>query len=115
MKVRITQHDPVPGQSECFVFSPTGDYDSFDLVEVYVKENPDVSNGALQAQYVKFGPVVYREDEYTELLKQLDVIKEAEPTVDEIISQNASTVAEPVDVEKNPQPEANDSAPYTVL
>lgn len=106
MKVRITQHQPVPENEGRFVLSPSGDYGPFDPIEFYRADMPGQSYGAFQAQFIKFGGVAYREQDYVELLKQLEIIAEEKPeTLNEMLLADPSVVvidAEPVKKSEEP-------------
>lgn len=104
MKVRIVQHQPVPENKGCFVLSPSGDYGPFDPIEFYREDTPGKAYGVFQAQFIKFGGVAYRDQEYIELLKQLGVIVEEEPkTLSEMLLEDPSIVV--IDVEPIKTPE----------
>lgn len=115
MKVHIEQDSPIPETTNQFVLSPTGDYGPFDLIEFY-QDGIKQSFGAYQAQFVKFGGIVYRESEYIELLKQLNVVVEAEPvSLDEILQRDQTIVitdAQPTVQAENSNP--TELAPYNV-
>ncbi len=65
--IRINKHQEILGEPNIKVFSESGDYTETDLIQCYNIENPDVPISALQAQYIKYGPIVYQYNEPEEL------------------------------------------------
>lgn len=49
------------------VANPTGNYDDAELIECYHVDDPKITVGAFQAQYVKYGNMIYRFNEPREL------------------------------------------------
>lgn len=98
MKVRIYKDQSIPENPDLFVFSPTGDYGPFDLIGTYQKGTPGVQFSSLQAQYVKFGGVVYREKEYIDILSQLGLVDLKPDTLNDMLTADQSAIV----VDKNP-------------
>lgn len=92
MKVRITQGEPVPEQVGLVVLSPTGDYGPFDLIECSRADRPGQAYCAYQAQFIKFGGVAYRDEEYLELLKARGLVKTEQKTMAEMLEADQAEV-----------------------
>ena len=99
MKVRIYQDQPVPDSPGILVLSPTGDYAPFDFIECYLAGMPGQSYCAHQAQFVKFGSIVYRETEYINLLNQLGLVNIQPETLQDMLLKDQSTIV----IDKDPQ------------
>jgi hypothetical protein len=63
MLIPIKTNDPVKDQPGMFVAAPSGDYSDVDLLECYHESNPSLSICMLQAQCIKFGNAVYKQNE----------------------------------------------------
>lgn len=98
MKVRIYQNQIVPENSDLYVLSPTGDYSPFDLIQCFKKDNRTLACCALQAQFVKFGGVVYREDEYIDVLGRLGLVDLKPETLNDMITGDKTSIV----VDKDP-------------
>lgn len=107
MKVRIYKDQPVPENPGLFVWSSTGDYGPFDLIYTYEGGNPSLQFSALQAQFVKFGSVVYREEEYIDILSQLGLVNLQPDTLNDMLTADQSTIV----VDKNPLDTLPDTPP----
>lgn len=62
MTLQIKQHDPYTDHPNLFVAAPTGDYNELDVLECYHKDTPDLGYCMAQAQNIKFGDAIYRQD-----------------------------------------------------
>ena len=69
--VHIEKSQKVPQNENLIVFSPSGDYDEDQLIECCEINNPSVAIGAYQAQFIKYGGVVYRFNDEEELGAEL--------------------------------------------
>ena len=58
--VHIEKLQKVPQNENLIVFSPSGDYDEDQLIECCEINNPGVAIGAYQAQFIKYGGLVYQ-------------------------------------------------------
>ena len=58
--VPITKDLKISEQESLVVYSPAGDYADTDLILCADAANPSVPTAMLQAQFVKYGPVVYQ-------------------------------------------------------
>lgn len=65
--IHIEKDSIIIENSTLRVASPTGDYDDNTLIEFYDIANPSVSIGAFQAQYIKYGNMVYAHNGHMEL------------------------------------------------
>lgn len=91
MKVRIYNNQPVPENPLFVVLSPTGDYGPFDLIQCG-EANSSTAAAAFQAQYVKFGGVVYREQEYVEVLSKLGLVDLKPDTLGEMLISDKTAI-----------------------
>lgn len=98
MKVRIYKDQPIPENADLFVWSDTGDYGPFDLIFTYRAGSPGFQVSALQAQFVKFGSIVYREAEYVDVLSQLGLVNLKPDTLTDMLTADQSAIV----VDKNP-------------
>lgn len=90
MKVRIYNNQIVPENPSLVVLSPTGDYGPFDLIEC--GESGGAVAAAFQAQYVKFGGVVYREQEYIEVLSKLGLVDLKPDTLSDMLTSDKTAI-----------------------
>ncbi|MEK7552449.1 MAG: hypothetical protein AAB534_03475 [Patescibacteria group bacterium] len=58
--IHIEKGQTIKENQNLIVISPTGDYDDTALIESFDVSNPKISTGSYQAQYVKYGNLVYR-------------------------------------------------------
>lgn len=58
--IHIEQHQLVPDNNRLRVFSVSGDYSDNDAIECYTEDEPDVAVCSYQAQFIKYGGLVYR-------------------------------------------------------
>jgi len=58
--IHIEQNQNVPENENLRVYSPSGDYSEVDLIECYDIRNPDLAICSFQAQFLKYGGVVYQ-------------------------------------------------------
>ncbi len=65
--IYIEQHAALMEDTNLKVASPTGSYEDMALIECYDSADPSLSRGAYQAQYVKYGNMVYYFNEPKEL------------------------------------------------
>lgn len=73
--IHIEQHQLVPENSKLRVLSATGDYSDNDAIECYNEDEPEIAVCAYQAQFIKYGGLVYRYNTPEELgaaLVQMD-------------------------------------------
>lgn len=73
--IHIEQHQLVPENSKLRVLSVTGDYSDNDAIECYNEDEPEIAVCSYQAQFIKYGGIVYRFNTPEELgaaLVQLD-------------------------------------------
>lgn len=98
MKVRIYQNQIVPENADLYVLSPTGDYGPFDLIQCFKKDNRTFACCALQAQFIKFGGVVYREDEYIDVLGRLGLVDLKPETLNDMLTGDKTSIV----VDKDP-------------
>lgn len=73
--IHIEQHQLVPENSKLRVLSVTGDYSDNDAIECYNEDEPEIAVCSYQAQFIKYGGLVYRYNTPEELgaaLVQLD-------------------------------------------
>lgn len=96
MKVHIERGQAVPEQPGLVVTSPTGDYSPLDLVECGPADRLGLSTCSYQAQYIQYGGVAYRDQEYLELLKSRGLVEVEEKTLDDMLrADGAKVVGEP--------------------
>lgn len=65
--IHIDQGTKVPENENFIVATATGDYADSALIEFYDTRNPDVILGSFEAQYIKYGGMVYRCNNHKEL------------------------------------------------
>lgn len=65
--IHIEKDQEIAGQKELRVSSPSGDYEDSSLIEFYHVDNASVVSGAFQAQYVKYGGLVYNYSDHATL------------------------------------------------
>ena len=65
--IHIEKEQKIAENENIIVYSPSGDYNDFDLIEYCQIDNPNVALGAFQAQFVKYGGLVYQFNEPAEL------------------------------------------------
>lgn len=65
--IHIEQNQKIKDDDNLVVITPTGDYEDGALIEFYDVHNPDVVAGSFQAQYIKYGSLVYQFNEVKEL------------------------------------------------
>ncbi len=73
--VHIDQHQAVPEREDLKVFSPTGDYQDNDLIDCYKITDPSFPICSFQAQFIKYGSLVYKfnsEDLLAEEIMKID-------------------------------------------
>lgn len=91
MKVRIYQNQVVPENPTLRVLSPTADYGPFELIQC-----GDIGSGlataAFQAQFVKFGGLVYREQEYIEVLSKLGLVDLKPDTLADMLTSDKTSI-----------------------
>ncbi len=58
--IHIDQDQNIIENENLKVLTPTGDYEDTALIEFYDINNPDFTTGTFQAQYIKYGGVVYK-------------------------------------------------------
>jgi hypothetical protein len=58
--VTVTENMDIAGDPNLTVYSPTGDYADTDLILCADKKNPGLPIVQLQAQYLRYGPIVYQ-------------------------------------------------------
>lgn len=101
--IHIEQNQQILENSELKVFSQTGDYEDSALIEFYSTDNPNIISGAFQAQYVKYGGLVYSFSDHKALGEAILLI---DPTsthtaasyvrmTDDLLSQMESGLLEP--------------------
>ncbi len=61
--IKIQKGQVVAANTDYIVLAPTGDYDEIDLLECAHKDRPGVSVCMYQVQCIKFGNMVYQQDE----------------------------------------------------
>lgn len=69
--VHIEKGQKIPQNEDLIVYSPTGDYDEEQLIECGTISQPDFAVCAYQAQFVKYGSIVYRFNTSEELGAEL--------------------------------------------
>lgn len=69
--VHIEKSQKVPQNDNLIVYSPAGDYDDEQLIECSDITNPGVATCAYQAQFIKYGNLVYRFNTPEELGEEL--------------------------------------------
>lgn len=77
--VHIAKSQPVPQNENLVVISPSGNYGDNDLVECCDIKNPSLSICAFQAQFIKYGAMVYQysnAEELAEAILAVDPISE---------------------------------------
>lgn len=71
MVIHIEQDSQVP-ENECLrVAAPTGDYDDSALIPCYSVDDPSSITGSFQAQFIKYGGMVYRFNEAKDLGEEI--------------------------------------------
>lgn len=65
--IHIEKDSEIFGEANLRVATATGDYEDGALIEFYNIENPDVVAGSFQAQYIKYGNMVYTYNGHMEL------------------------------------------------
>lgn len=65
--IHIEKNQKISENENIKVFSKTGDYNDTDQIEFCSVDNTEISLGAFQAQYVKYGAIVYRFNDPREL------------------------------------------------
>lgn len=58
--VTVTKTLPIAENPNLAIYSPEGDYADTDLILCEEKNGPGIATAQLQAQYLKYGPVVYQ-------------------------------------------------------
>lgn len=97
MKVRIYQNQPVPENPALIVLASTGDYGPFDLIPCGEASN-GVATAAFQAQFLKFGGLVYREQEYIEVLSNLGLVDLRPDTLSDMLTGDKTSIV----IDRNP-------------
>jgi hypothetical protein len=69
--IHIEQNQKIPENPGLRVLSPTGDYNDVDLIECAPLDGDDIAVASLQAQFIKYGGLVYRYNEPEELGKAI--------------------------------------------
>ncbi|MBP9710812.1 MAG: hypothetical protein KBD50_00895 [Candidatus Pacebacteria bacterium] len=69
--IHIERGQPLATDANLKVATATGDYEDAALIECYNVADPEVLIGAYQAQYVKYGDLVYRFNDPVELGKAI--------------------------------------------
>jgi hypothetical protein len=69
--IHIDQDQTISENSNLRVMTPTGDYEDSTLIEFYDVSAPAIVSGAFQAQYVKYGNMVYTFNDPIELGKEI--------------------------------------------
>lgn len=72
--IKIVQGQEVSGEPTLKVATASGDYEDTALMECYSETDPGVIVGAYQAQFVKYGALVYQHSDPIELGKALLLI-----------------------------------------
>lgn len=65
--IHIEKNQKITENDNLRVYSPTGDYQDNDLIEVYDISNPEIIAGAFAAQYIRYGGIVYKFNDPQEL------------------------------------------------
>ncbi len=69
--IHIEKNQNIPENENLKVFTNTGDYEDVDLIEFYDVSNPGMAIGSFQAQYIKYGSLVYRCNDNLELGREI--------------------------------------------
>lgn len=69
--IHIEKDQEVAGAKAIKVSSPSGDYEDEALIECYDATSPDAPTSAYQAQFVKYGSLVYQFNESAELGREI--------------------------------------------
>lgn len=69
--IKIEQHQKLPESDNLFVLSPSGDYEDSAFIDYYDISQPDIAAGRFQAQYIKYGGIIYRFNDPTSLGEEL--------------------------------------------
>jgi hypothetical protein len=69
--IYIEKGQKIAENENIVVFSETGDYNDFDLIEYSKIDTPESPMGAFQAQFVKYGGLVYKFSDPEELGKEI--------------------------------------------
>lgn len=69
--IHIEENQNIEENPHLKVVTPTGDYEDTALIEFYDVATPSIVVGAFQAQYVKYGSMVYRFNDHIELGKAI--------------------------------------------
>jgi hypothetical protein len=69
--IHIEKNQNIPENENLRIFTETGDYEDTALIEFYDISNSDIAVGSFQAQYVKYGSLVYRYNDNLELGREI--------------------------------------------
>lgn len=70
--IHIEKDQAVSGHDNLKVFSVSGDYSDEDLIDCYDIKVPSMATASFQAQYIKYGSIIYRFNEPEELGQALN-------------------------------------------
>lgn len=69
--IHIEQNQKISDSENLFVATATGDYEDNALIEFYEEAKPGIVLGSFQAQYVKYGNIVYKFSGHKELGEEI--------------------------------------------
>lgn len=72
--IHIIRDQELMGNPNLKIASPTGNYEDTALIDFYNIYNPEITAGAFQAQFVKYGGMVYQFNEPKELGEAILII-----------------------------------------
>lgn len=97
--IHLETNEPVKDHEGFFVAAPTGDYNEIDLLECYHQDNPSVAICMYQAQCIKFGDAIYKQQEPLNTFQIDAMLRGVNP--EDVVNNEDLLKKEIVDTEKS--------------